>query len=59
MTPEAITLLFKEATEDFTVIEGKPTDDKILAIRKSLLPLLMDLPYDLLGGRSFSHWSHH
>ena len=50
MTPEAITLLLKEATEAFTPIEGKPTDDDILAIRKNLLPLLMDIPYDLLGG---------
>ena len=49
MTPEAITLLFKEATEAFTPIEGKPTDHNILAIRKSLLPLLMDIPYDHLG----------
>ena len=44
MTPEAITLLFKEATEAFTPIEGKPTDDNILATRKSLLLLLMDIP---------------
>ena len=27
MTPEAITLLLKEATEAFTVIEGKPSDN--------------------------------
>ena len=33
MTPEAITLLLKEATEDFTVIKGQPSDDDILAIR--------------------------
>ena len=50
MTPEAITLLLKEATEDFTVIEGKPSDDDILAIRETLLPLLMDIPFDLVGG---------
>ena len=50
MTPEAITLLFKEATEAFTLIKGKPTDDNILAICKSLLLLLMDIPYDHLGG---------
>ena len=50
MTPEAITLLFKEATEAFTPIEGKPTDDDIIAIRENLLPFLMDIPYDLLGG---------
>jgi hypothetical protein len=50
MTPEAITLLLKEATEAFTPIKGKPTDDNILAIRENLLPLLMDIPYDLRGG---------
>jgi hypothetical protein len=32
MTPEAITLLLKEATEAFTVIKGNPSDNNILAI---------------------------
>jgi len=50
MTPKAITLLLKEATEAFTVIEGKPLDDDILTIRKTLLPLLMDIPFNLVGG---------
>ena len=50
MTPEAITLLLKEATESFTVLEGKPSDDDILSIRETLLPLLMDIPFDLVGG---------
>ena len=50
MTPEAITLLFEEATEAFTLINGKPTDDDLLAIRETLLPLLMDIPYNHLGG---------
>ena len=53
MTPEAITLLLKEATEAFTVIEGKPLDDDILAIRKTLLPLLMDIPFDLVGATTY------
>ena len=50
MTSEAITLLFKEATEAFTLIDGTPTDDDLLAICETLLPLLMDIPYDHLGG---------
>ena len=50
MTPEAITLLFKEATEAFTPIDRKPTDDDVLAIRETLLPLLMEIPYNHLGG---------
>ena len=49
MTPKAITLLLKEATEAFTVIKGKPLDDEILTIRETLLPLLMDIPFDLVG----------
>jgi hypothetical protein len=50
MTPEAITLLLKEATEAFTVIEGKPSDDDILIIHETLLPLLMYIPFKLAGG---------
>ena len=50
MMPEAITLLLKEATEAFTVIKGKPSDDNNLTIRETLLPLLMDIPFDLVGG---------
>ncbi len=50
MTPKSITLLLKESTEAFTVIKGKPSDDDILAIRETLLPLLMDIPFDLVGG---------
>ena len=50
MTPEAITLHLKEATEAFTVIDEKPSDDDILAIHETLLPLLMDIPFNLVGG---------
>ena len=50
MTPKAITLLLKEATEAFTVIKGKPSDDDILTIQETLLPLLMDIPFNLVGG---------
>jgi hypothetical protein len=31
-------------------IEGKPTDDDLQLICKKLLPVLMDVPYDQLGG---------
>ncbi len=47
MTPNAITLLFKEACGTFPPIKGKPTDDSIC---KKLLPVLMEIPYDQLGG---------
>jgi hypothetical protein len=50
MTPDAITLLFREARRAFPPFEGKPTDDNLMAIRATLLPILMEIPYDQLGG---------
>ncbi len=50
MTPNAITRLFKEAYDTFPPLEGKPTDDNLLAIWRTLLPLLMVISYDQLGG---------
>ena len=50
MTPKAITLLFKEARDAFPPIEEKPTDDDLLSIRETLLPILMEVPYNQLGG---------
>ncbi len=49
MRPDAIMLLFKEAFDVFPPIKGKPTND-LLAIREVLLPILMGIPFDLLGG---------
>jgi hypothetical protein len=50
MTPNAITLLFKEARDAFPPLGGKPTGDNLLSIRETLLPILMEVPYDQLGG---------
>jgi hypothetical protein len=50
MMPNAITLLFKEACDTFPPIEGKPTDNNLQSIRESLLPILMEIPYNQLGG---------
>jgi hypothetical protein len=50
MMPNAITLLFKEAYDSFPPLEGKPMDDNLLSIRETILPLLMVIPYNLLGG---------
>ena len=50
MTPDAITLLFKEAKAIFPPIEGKPMDDDLLSIWETLLPILMEIPFDLLRG---------
>jgi hypothetical protein len=50
MTPDAITLLFKEARDTFPPIEGKPTDANLQSIHENLLPILMEIPYDQLEG---------
>ncbi len=46
--PDAITHLFKEAYNTFPPLEGKPTDDDLLAIKECLLPILMVISYDQL-----------
>jgi hypothetical protein len=50
MTPDAITLLFKEARDTFPPIKGKPSDNNLLLVRETLLPILMEIPFDQLGG---------
>ena len=50
MTPDAITLFFKEARDNFPPIKGKPTNDDLLSIWETLLPILMEIPFDPLGG---------
>jgi hypothetical protein len=50
MMPDATTLLFKEARDTFPPIKGKPTDNNLQSIRKKLLPILMEIPYNQLGG---------
>jgi hypothetical protein len=50
MKAEAITCLFKEAYNTFPPLEGKPTNNDLLAIKETLLPLLMVIPYDKLLG---------
>ncbi len=50
MTPDAITLLFKEARDTFPPIEGKPSGNNLLLLRETLLPILMEIPFDQLGG---------
>jgi hypothetical protein len=49
MTLDAITRLFKKAHDAFPHLEGKPSDNDLLAIRATLLPLLMVVPYDQLN----------
>ena len=48
MKAEAITLLFKEASEAFPPIDGKPTDDDLLAIQEVLLTIMILIPYNQL-----------
>jgi hypothetical protein len=50
MTPNVITLLFKEARDAFPPLEGNPTNDNLLSIWETLLLILMEIPYDQLGG---------
>ena len=50
MMPDAITCLFKEASDFFSPLEGKPTDDDLLAIQEQLVPILMIIDYDQLKG---------
>jgi hypothetical protein len=49
MTPNAITRLFKEDHDAFPPLEGKLSDNDLLAIRETLLPLLMIIPYNPLN----------
>jgi hypothetical protein len=50
MTPDTITLLFKEACDAFPPFKGKPTDNNLLSIRETLLPILMEILCNQLGG---------
>jgi hypothetical protein len=50
MMLDAITLLFKESRDIFPPIKGKLTDDNLLLIRETLLPILMEIPFNQLGG---------
>ncbi len=50
MNADAITCFFKEAYDTFPPLKGKPTNDGLLAIRETLLSLLMVIPYDQLLG---------
>ena len=53
MTPKAITLLFREACKAFPTLDGKPSDNNLTMIQETLLPILMEIPYDQLGGVHF------
>jgi hypothetical protein len=50
MNADAITRLFKEAYDTLPPLEGKPTNNNLLAIRETLLPLFMVIPCDQLPG---------
>jgi hypothetical protein len=50
MRPGAITRLFKEAHDAFPPLKGKPSNNDLLAIRETLFPQLMVIPYNQLNG---------
>ena len=53
MTPDKITALFAEATMNFTPIAEQPNDDNLTAIKEVLMPLLLDLEYNMNGPQNF------
>ena len=46
--PAEITLAIQKATEGFTVIVERPTDNDLIEIRKLLVPVLMKTTYNEL-----------
>ncbi len=52
--PKAITLLFREVCEAFLPLEGKPSDNDLTTIWETLLPVLMEIPYNQLKGEGDS-----
>jgi hypothetical protein len=50
MMPNVITRLFEEAHDSFPPLEGKPIYNNLLAIRETVLPLLVVIPYNQLNG---------
>jgi hypothetical protein len=46
MAPNTITCLVKEAHDAFPPLKGKPSDNDLLAIQETFLPLLMVIPYN-------------
>ena len=46
--PEDLTLALQKATEGFTAIVDRPTDNYLTEIRKLLVPVLMKTKYDEL-----------
>jgi hypothetical protein len=50
MTPNAITCLFGEAHDAFPPLKKKPSDNDLLAIGETLLPMLMVILYNQLNG---------
>ncbi len=50
MTPKAITLLFRGVRKAFPPLDGKPLDNNLTTIRETLLPILVEIPYDQRRG---------
>ena len=46
--PAELTLAIQKATEGFTVIGDRPTDNDLIDIRQLLVPVLMKTTYDEL-----------
>ena len=46
--PDDLALAIQKATEEFTVIVDRPTDNDLIEIRQLLVPLLMKTTYNEL-----------
>jgi hypothetical protein len=46
MNPDAFACLFNKAYDTLPPLEGKPTNNDLLAIRETLFHLLMVIPYN-------------
>ena len=52
MSPEEITALFAAAATTFQRITHQPSDDDLTALRETLYPLLLEIPYDEAGSHN-------
>jgi hypothetical protein len=50
MMPNAIMLLFKEVRDTIPPIKGKPSNNDLLLVREMLHLILMEIPFNQLGG---------
>ena len=50
MTPKGIVAKFADTLEKFELIDSQPSDTDLMRIRAVVAPLLLQIPYDEMGG---------